>query len=64
MSRSLNVNVAPGSRSVGLFTRLCEAPATPCTPPMGRGRKLSFLRCYVDAGEPLATLCLLTLTTF
>ena len=52
MSRSLNVNVVPGSRSVGLSLGCARPRPLPCTPPMSRGRKLSFLRCSVDAAEP------------
>ena len=43
MSRSLNVNVAPGSRSVGLFfTRLCEAPALSLHPSNEPGPQLAW----------------------
>jgi len=40
MSRSLNVNVAPGSRSVGLQLGCARPRPLPCTPAMSRGRKI------------------------
>ena len=43
MSRSLNVNVGPGSRRVG-FSLGCARPRPlPCTPAMSRGRNLGVI---------------------
>ena len=46
----MNVNVAPGSRSVGLFTRLCEAPATSLHPTNEPGPQLGrHIPCFRQA---------------
>ena len=51
MPRSLNANVAPGSRSVGLSLGCARPrPLFPATPAMSRGRKL-FMRCCVHVAN-------------
>ena len=56
MSRSLNVNVAPASRSVGLSLGCARPrPNLPCTPAMSRGRNLLGAALSPRAGAGLCS---------